>query len=159
MLAATALTMLLAVLPTMASISDSWSDPQTDPVPGERVALLPSDLAKAVTNLSAEVSLSPLIPYITRLTATVTLRNPGPAWLRFVKVDVAIGDAAKLARPPLQYTTLVLNVVKPGETASVSRNDLWVRLLPSDVARAQLKAKAQVIGGFRLTPTVKKAPQ
>jgi hypothetical protein len=137
--------------------SDAWSRPYVEPVKGDRIALSRGELASAVAGVKAEVRLVPWMLNIARASTTVSLRNPGKTWLRSVRVDVEAQDRAKRFRP--LYTTFLFAAVKPMETVSLTNDRLWVRVPAGQIAQVVFKAKAQVVGAFRLQPPAKpKAP-
>lgn len=153
MLETLALTALMALSPFSLNASDAWSDPYDDPIDGDRVKLLSRELSASVKDVKADLSLSRWVPFFVRLSVSVSARNPGPTWLRFVRVDVAVEDEAKLGKP--QSASMVFTVIKPGETVTQVNDRLWARVTPYDLPRIRYKAWAQVVGGYRLTPKVK----
>jgi hypothetical protein len=130
--------------------SDAWAEPYVEPIKAERIALRQGELSSAVAALKADVAVVPWMPNIARVVATVSCRNPGTTWLRWLRVDVVAEDQARLVKT--LYTSFLISTLKPGESVSRTNDKLWVHLVPRAFPQVKFKTSVQVVGGFRLQP-------
>jgi hypothetical protein len=131
--------------------SDAWATPYVEPVKGERIALRLGELRTAVAGLKADVRVVPWMPNLAKVVATVSLRNPGSTWLRWVRIDLEASDEARIARTV--YTSFLVSALKPGESATRTNDRLWVHVRPAELGKLRFKTQVQVVGGFRLQTT------
>jgi hypothetical protein len=133
--------------------SDAWSAPYVEPIKAERIMLRQGELSKSVVGLKSDVHLVPWMPRVAKVLATVSFRNPGSTWLRWVRIDLEAVDQARLAKP--LYTSFLIPVVKPNEAITRTSDRLWVNVGAGNFNRIRYQVKAQVVGAYRLQPPAK----